>query len=80
MTKYYRQCSMRRKIAEDIYKLHVAWIPDKHAKVGKYIKIKLDDGTWEDGWEITAVWTKKDAKFVEDGERDYKKQRKASDI
>lgn len=32
----------------------VSWIPEKYAKVGKYVKLKDDDG-----WEVIEVGTKK---------------------
>jgi hypothetical protein len=77
--KYYCQCSMRKK-NEYGYKLHVGWIPEKFAKKGKIIKLKWEDGTWEDGWEVTFVGSRKEAKQVESTEIDYLNQRKASDV
>lgn len=79
--KLYHQCRMRKKVGKDRYKLHVAWIPEKHAKKGKYIKIKWEDGTWENGWEVTEVgYPPKEEKYLIDAERDYKNQRKVSDV
>jgi hypothetical protein len=79
--KYYRQCRMKKKIGEERYKLHTAWIPEKFAQQGQFIKLKWEDGTWENGWEIVGVGdTKKEEKDLVNEERDYKNQRKASDI
>jgi hypothetical protein len=71
---------MRKPTDKDSYKLDVAWIPAKFAKVGKYVKIKQEDGSWDNGWEITSVGSKRKAEYVESNERDYLKQRKASDV
>lgn len=67
----YRQCALQKGDSH-----HMAWIPEQFAVVGKFIKIKEDDG-----WEV---------KFVSDGTRTaeeanqasqlYKKTRKASDV
>lgn len=59
----------------------MAWIPEKFAKVGKYIKIKKDD-MWEDGWKVTGVsdGVVKTAEEANAQSQLYKKTRKASDI
>jgi hypothetical protein len=57
----------------------VIWIPEKFAKIGKYIKIKEND-IWDNGWEVIEVWAKKELDSIEDKERDFLKQRKASDV
>ena len=73
----YKQCSLKR----DGY-YHMAWIPEKYAVPGKFIKIKKDDKTWEDGWEVQdsggdVVLTASEADYQS---QLYKKTRKASDI
>jgi len=78
--KYYCQCEMKKELDKDMYKVHVAWIPEKYAKAGKYIKIKQEDGAWDDHWLVTSVGCKKEASSVEINSRDYLKQREASDI
>lgn len=46
-TTTYRQCEMIRHT-----RVQVAWIPEKFAKVGAYVKLRD-----EDGWRITFVST-----------------------
>lgn len=46
---FYKQCALQRKNTH-----HMAWIPESFAVEGKFIKIKKDDGTWEDGWEVMS--------------------------
>lgn len=58
---------------------YTAYIPTELAKVGEYVKIKLD-GDWDDGWKVEAVFTTLPAKYVQERSQDYKQTRKASDI
>lgn len=37
--------------------LDTCWIPVEHAKQGKYIKLKNEDGTWDDGWQVREVYS-----------------------
>lgn len=52
---YIRQCEMKRSVGFEAIVVKVAWIPEKFAKVGKYLKIR-QKGEWVDGWLITAVY------------------------
>ena len=47
--------------------------------MNKFIKVKVD-GKMEDGWKVIFVGIRKEAELVENKERDYLKQRKASDV
>jgi hypothetical protein len=79
--KWYCQCRMEKPTGKDSRKWDIAWIPEKFAKVGKYIKIKQEDGTWDNGWLVTGVGDiKREESYLIDHERDYKNQRKASDV
>lgn len=73
----YIQCALMR----DNYH-HMAWIPEKFAILDKFIKIKNDDGSWQDGWKVVGVGDKvvKTAKEADEQSQLYKKTRKASDI
>lgn len=53
----------------------VAWIPQKHAVVGGMVR--LHD---EDGWRVDAVYSVMESSFVQDRERDYRYQRRVSDV
>ncbi len=57
-----------------------SWIPEQFAHAGNFIKLKKDDGTWDDGWKVDEVGTRAPEDQVLERERDYKHQRKASDI
>lgn len=73
----YIQCALKRKNYH-----HMAWIPEKFANVGKFIKIKRDDDTWEDGWEVMGDFSevKKSSTEANAASQLYKKTRAASDI
>jgi len=53
----------------------VSWIPEKYAKIGKYLKIKENNG-----WEVIEIGSKMDSEEVNKRSMDYKNQRKVSDI
>jgi hypothetical protein len=78
--EFYCQCEMKKKIDDHSCKIDVAWIPAKFAKINNWIRIKQDNGTWEDGWQVTYVGGKQKAEIVEGRERDYLNQRKVSDV
>ena len=67
----YKQCRMTKKSAIDI-----AWIPEKFAVVGKYLRIGDDNG-----WKVESVSSVVQTS-EENNERsqDYKRTRRASDI
>ena len=53
----------------------MSWIPEKYAKLGKFVKLKEDDG-----WKVVAVYSIMDSKEVQERSTDYRNQRKVSDI
>jgi hypothetical protein len=69
--KFYRQCKLRNG---NVYT--VGWIDAIHARIGNWVKMKSD----ESEWIVAEVWSKLSKEYVEEHERDYRKQRKASDI
>lgn len=59
----------------------MAWIPDQFAVVDKYIKIKNEDGSWDDGWQVKSVSeNSRTAQEADQASQLYKKTRRASDI
>lgn len=71
----YRQCVLKK----DNENYTVSWIPDKYAKRGKYLKL-LENGKWDNGWKVMAVYDKATSSEVDRDSRKYLKQRAASDI
>lgn len=49
----YRQVTMLKKITTG-HITQTSYIPDQYAKLGKVVKLLIDD-VWDDGWKITQV-------------------------
>lgn len=75
MSEYHVQCQFVRGNER-----YTAWIPEEYAKLGRVLKLRHDDGHWEDGWEVKRRGARMLSSYVEDHERNYLKQREASDI
>lgn len=56
-----------------------SWIPEDIAILGRRVKLKEADGTWET-WDVKEVGAVMDSKRVSERGQDYKRTRKASDI
>lgn len=67
---YYRQCKLNRNGS-----IQTAWIPEKFAKRGKYLRIKQDDG-----WLVEEVYGRQPEDWVISKSQDYKVHRDATDI
>jgi len=76
---WYRQCTFGKTLSEG-RSTQTAWIPEKFAKLGDVLKFKNDDGTWDDGWVVELVGSRKTAKEVELDGSIWKKTRKHSDV
>ena len=70
----YIQCRMSKRTEKGSLK-QVAWIPEKFAIEGDYVKLKQ-----EDGWRVDEVGGRQSDYDNNQRSRDYKKQRAASDI
>jgi len=70
----YTQCKITKE-----NKHRIAWIPSRYAILETIIKIRID-GLWKDGWQVAEVYGTSSKEHVEAHERDFRKQRKASDI
>ena len=72
---WYRQCAMEKPLPSGGVMSTISWIPEEFAVIGKFLK--LDD---DDGWRVKMVGARKGDKEVNERSRDYKKQRKGSDM
>ncbi len=72
---YYVQC----KLEHSSGKILTSWIPEKFAVKGKYLEIKIDNN-WENHWLIKETYAKQKEEYLLEKERDYLKQRNASDV
>lgn len=82
----YRQCALEHReqtqyTGELVITHYTAWIPNQFAKVGNKVDLWFDEGKqWIRGWVVKQVGEAKDEEYVLDHERDYTRQRAASDI
>lgn len=51
---FYRQCRLVKKIENGELQL-VSWIPEPHAATGRIVKLRDDDGAWDDGWVVVGA-------------------------
>ena len=75
MTDMHMQCAMERNDVK-----YTAWVPAKFAVVGKYLRLKMENGKWEDGWLVKEATTPRPSTNVIARSWDYMETRKASDI
>ena len=53
---YYRQCRLiKRTLVGQLIQL--SWIPEPHATVGKMVRLREEDGSWNDGWLVSEAGT-----------------------
>jgi hypothetical protein len=76
--KFYRQCRLQKTVEGRVSE-EVSYIPEPYCVVGRILKLKAKDGTWEDGWEVVSASERRPAKAVEEEERGYLKTRGVSD-
>lgn len=76
----YTQCTLVKKLDNDDESRHTAWIPSEYAQIGQAVQIERIPGKWEDGYVVAEVFGTRTAEQIEAHERDYLKQRQASDI
>lgn len=50
----YKQCKLEKKVGVSTH-TQVSFIPKEFAVLGRVIKLKQDDDTWDDGWKVVSV-------------------------
>jgi hypothetical protein len=53
---FYRQCRLVKRVENGEFVL-VSWLPEPHAATGRMVKLRNDDGSWNDGWEVVGAGT-----------------------
>ena len=54
-TPEYRHCRLRKTLSPTSCAVTVTYIPAKFARHGRVIKLKWEDGSWDDGWVVEQV-------------------------
>jgi hypothetical protein len=82
MSKKYmmRHCTLEKRIKETTAHT-TAWLPEKYAEIGRFVRLKQSNNSWVDGWEVKSVSVhSKRSDEVAERSQDYKRTREASDI
>jgi hypothetical protein len=53
---FYRQCRLVKRLEAGELVL-VSWIPEPYASAGRAVKLRDDDGAWDDGWVVVGAGT-----------------------
>ncbi len=48
---FYRQCRLVKRLPAGEL-VQVSWIPEPHAALGRVVKLRDEDGSWDDGWVV----------------------------
>jgi hypothetical protein len=51
---FYRQCRLVKRVENGELVL-VLWIPEPYASAGRAVKLRDDDGAWDDGWVVLCA-------------------------
>jgi len=79
--QYYVQVRLKKPNLKDGGSQHlVTWTKEKHAEVGKKVKVKMGDGSWSLGWTVVDCWDRLTKEEVMERKNYYRTQRQASDI
>jgi hypothetical protein len=60
--------------------IQVAFIPARFAEVERKIRVKQDDGSWQDDWFVKAVYGSLPSETVAKNERNWKSHRRGTDV
>lgn len=71
----YRQCGLIRDLGNERTAGLVSYLPVRFAKMNRIVKLKQDDGQWEDGWKVVSVGAGVDADQTPDSHRAIKRHR-----
>ena len=74
-TTFHVQCQLKRGTTHS-----TSWLPQKYANVGRFGKLRDDDGVWQDGWEVVVTGIVRPTDEVMERERASLPQRVASDV
>jgi hypothetical protein len=71
------QCQLQKGTANQ-----VSWIPTKFAVPGQVVKLKNEDGSWDDGWVVESIAMQQSmpSKWVQERSMDFKKMRSMTDV
>jgi hypothetical protein len=69
----YRQCKLQKGNS-----YQMSWIPEKFANIGKTVKLRDADGSWDDGWLVKEAFSVRTDSEIVDSHDAIKRHRKAT--
>ena len=69
---FFRQCDLVQIKTGTGMSFTTAWIPEKFAEVGRFLRLQNEDGTWEDHWKVREVHGRMDGQLVKAGGRAHR--------
>lgn len=51
---FYRQCRLVKRVPDGEL-AQVSWLPEPYASAGRVVKLRDDDGAWDDGWVVVSA-------------------------
>ena len=73
------QCILEKTKEQSVI-TRTTYIPSKFAKINKMLKLKKENGTWDNGWKVIFVGQEMDSDEIVTTQNAHKKHRKNSDI
>lgn len=74
------QCILEKRLSDENVRWQTTWLPEKFCKLGMILRLQNEDGSWEDGFRVMSIGPFREEKAVHERSRDWKRQRRASDI
>lgn len=74
----YRHCTLIKSCEPESRRVMVSFIPEMLAQVGRALKLKQEDNTWEDGWIVENVGARVEEDSLPDSHKAIKQHRKAT--
>ena len=72
----YKQCRLSKKNQSGNETWQVSYIPAKFAVVGKILKLKDNNGEWDDGWKVISAGVPVEEKLLPDYRKQIREHRK----
>jgi hypothetical protein len=52
---FYRQCRLKKDLKNGSTSHQVSYIPEPFCTVGRVLKLRNEDGVWDNGWVVTEA-------------------------
>jgi hypothetical protein len=69
--RQYKQCVLEKFLGHWKQR-QTAWIPEHLAKVGKVLRVRIQEDLWDNGWLVMEVGTRMPEDYVFEHERDWR--------